>query len=77
MDGITFKVSILFSKLHADFGWKASMSTGDDCDNPMYLDGARIEPSDYEALSDEIKKRVRIEVADGWFDGNGWSCLPR
>lgn len=75
VDGITFTVSILFSKLHADFGWKASMSTGDDCDNPMYLDGARIEPSDYEALSDEVKKRVRIEVADGWFDGNGWSNI--
>ena len=74
VDGITYRLTILFSKLHADFGWSASLSTGEDCANPMYLDGERIEASAYDTLTDEQKKRVRIEVTDGWFDGDGWSA---
>lgn len=73
IDGITFIVNIPFSKVHADFGWKASMSDGDDCECPMYLDGNRIDGSRYASLSDEQKARVTIDVPDGWFDGNGWS----
>ena len=75
VDGITFVVNILFSKLHSDFGWKASMSTGEGCSNPLYLDGSVIDYTAYEALSDEEKSRVRIDVLDGWFDGNGWSSV--
>ena len=75
VDGITFVVNILFSKLHSDFGWKASMSTGEGCSNPLYLDGSVIDYTAYEVLSDEEKSRVRIDVLDGWFDGNGWSSV--
>ena len=73
VDKITFVINIPFSKVHADFGWKAAMSTGDDCSNPMYLDGQRIEGTTYADLTDEQKARVTIDVVDGWFDGNGWS----
>ena len=73
VDKITFVINIPFSKVHADFGWKAAMSTGDDCTNPMYLDGQRIEGTTYADLTDEQKARVTIDVVDGWFDGNGWS----
>ena len=75
VDGITYVVNILFSKIHSDFGWKASMSTGEGCSNPLYLDGKVIDYTEYEALSEEVKKRVRIDVLDGWFDGNGWSSV--
>lgn len=73
VDKITFVINIPFSKVHADFGWKAAMSTGDDCTNPMYLDGQRIEGTTYADLTDEQKARVTIDVVDGWFDGKGWS----
>jgi len=73
VDGITFRIIIPFSKVHSDFGWKAAKSTGEDCANPMYLDGERIEGTSYASLTDEQKARVTIEVVDGWFDGNGWS----
>lgn len=74
VDGITYRIIIPFSKVHSDFGWKAAKSTGEDCANPMYLDGNRIEGTDYASLTDEQKARVRIEVLDGWFDGHGWSA---
>jgi hypothetical protein len=73
VDKITFVINIPFSKVHADFGWKPAQSTGDDCANPMYLDGVRIEGTVYADLTDEQKARVTIDVVDGWFDGNGWS----
>lgn len=73
VDKITFVINIPFSKVHADFGWKAAQSTGDDCANPMYLDGQRIEGTSYAGLTDEQKARATIDVVDGWFDGNGWS----
>ncbi|MBQ7157773.1 MAG: hypothetical protein IJR86_08285 [Bacteroidaceae bacterium] len=72
-DKVTYVVNIPFSKLHADFGWKASKSTGENCENPMYLNGERIEGTDYAGLSDAQKALVTIDVIDGWFDGNGWS----
>ena len=73
VDKISFVINIPFSKVHADFGWKAAQSTGDDCANPMYLDGQRIEGNTYADLTDEQKANVTIDVIDGWFDGNGWS----
>ena len=73
LDKVTYMVNIPFSKLHYDFGWVPSKSTGANCANPMYLDGTRIEGTDYEALTDEEKALVTIDVVDGWFDGNGWS----
>ena len=72
-DGINYKVSIPFAKVHSDFGWEPSMSDGDDCECPMYLNGTRIEGSSYDNLDDAQKMLVRIDVQDGWFDGNGWS----
>ncbi len=73
VDEITYRLLIPFSKVHSDFGWIAAMSTGEKCENPMYLNGTRIEGTAYEGLSDEQKALVMIEVVDGWFDGNGWS----
>ena len=73
VDKISYVINIPFLKVHADFGWKAAMSTGDDCANPMYLDGQRIEGTTYADLTDEQRARVTIDVIDGWFDGNGWS----
>ena len=73
LDKVSYKINIPFSKVHAEFGWKAEQSTGDGCANPMYLDGTRIEGTTYADLSDEQKARVTIDVVDGWFDGNGWS----
>lgn len=73
IDGITYKVTIPFSKVHSDFGWTADMSTGADCECPMYLNGNRIEGAEYASLTAEQKALVMIEVLDGWFDGNGWS----
>ena len=73
VDKISFVINIPFSKVHADFGWKAAQSTGDGCANPMYLDGQRIEGNTYADLTDEQKANVTIDVIDGWFDGNGWS----
>ena len=74
LDKVTFVISVLFINLHADFGWSASMSTPDsdgNCDNPIYLDGEQITPSEYEGLTSAQKSRVTIDVLDGWIDGNG------
>ena len=76
LDKVTFVVNIPFSLVHEDFGWTAAKSTGEDCANPMYLDGNRIEGTDYASLTDAQKARVTIDVIDGWFDGNGWSDDP-
>ncbi|MCR5037851.1 MAG: hypothetical protein K6A94_00730 [Bacteroidales bacterium] len=73
LDKVTYVVNIPFSKVHAEFGWKPAQSTGDGCANPMYLNGTRIEGTDYAGLTDEEKAQVTIDVVDGWFDGNGWS----
>ena len=73
LDKVTYVVRIPFRKVHADFGWQASMSTGENCSNPMYLNGERIEGTDYASLTDAQKALVYIDVVDGWFDGNGWS----
>lgn len=73
VDGITYIINIPFSKVHPDFGWTAAKSTGEDCPNPMYLNGTRIEGTSYASLSDAEKAQVTIDVLDGWFDGNGWS----
>ncbi len=73
IEGITYKVNIPFSKVHADFGWNPEMSSGDGCECPMYLNGTRIEGTSYASLSDDMKALVTIDVLDGWFDGAGWS----
>ena len=73
MDKVSFVINIPFSKVHSDFGWTPAKSTGESCANPMFLDGNRIEGSDYDGLADDQKTRVTINVVDGWFDGNGWS----
>ena len=76
LDKVTFVVNIPFSLVHEDFGWTAAKSSGEGCANPMYLDGSRIEGTEYASLTDAQKARVTIDVIDGWFDGNGWSAEP-
>lgn len=73
-DKVTFRITILFSTLHKDFGWNASMSNfADDtaAANPLYLDGKQIQGDAVEQLSDLEKARLQIDVLDGWIDGNG------
>ena len=73
-DKVTYRILILFSTLHKDFGWKASMSNFTEdtaAANPLWLDGKQIQGDAVEQLSDLEKARLQIDVLDGWIDGNG------
>ena len=74
LDKVTYRIVILFSTLHKDFGWKASMSNFTEevaAANPLYLDGNQIQGDAVSTLSDLEKERLQIDVLDGWIDGNG------
>ncbi len=74
LDKVTYVKRILFSTLHADFGWKASLSNFDDttaAKNPLWLDDTQVQGDAVADMTEAQLARLQIDVIDGWVDGNG------
>ena len=73
-DKITYIIRIAFLSLHAEFGWTAAKSNFTEstaATYPLFLDGEQIQGDAVAGLSEAQKERLKIEVVDGWIDGNG------
>ena len=73
-DKITYIIRIAFLSLHADFGWTAAKSNFTEstaATYPLFLDGEQIQGDAVANLSEAQKERLKIDVVDGWIDGNG------
>lgn len=73
-DKVTYIIRIAFLTLHTEFGWTAAKSNFTESTAavyPLFLDGEQIQGDAVANLSEAQKERLKIDVLDGWIDGNG------